>query len=81
LQLSASPNPSQHFFSLRIQSQSSTPVQVRIVDAVGRVVEARQGVGANSTLAVGHSYRPGVYYVQVLQGTQKATLKVVKGTP
>jgi hypothetical protein len=79
--LSASPNPTQHFFTLRIQSQSNAPVQLRIVDGVGRVVEARQGVGANSTLGVGHSYRPGVYYVQVLQSTQKASLKLVKGTP
>jgi hypothetical protein len=81
LQLTAAPNPSQHFFTLRIQSQSNAPVQLRIVDGVGSVVEARQGMGANSTLAVGHSYRPGVYYVQVLQGNQKATLKLVKGTP
>jgi hypothetical protein len=78
LQLTAAPNPATHYFNLRIQSQSNAPVQVRIVDGVGRVVEARQGVAANSTLAVGHSYRPGVYYVQVLQGSQKVSLKLVK---
>jgi hypothetical protein len=78
LQLTAAPNPSQHFFTLRIQSQSNAPVQVRIVDAVGRVVEVRQGLSVNSTVPVGHSYRPGVYYVQAVQGSQQVSLKVVK---
>jgi hypothetical protein len=81
LQVQAFPNPSHHYFSLRIQGQSNKPVQLRIVDVLGRIVEAKQGITANTTLTIGHNYRPGVYYIQVLQSNQKATLKIVKGTP
>jgi hypothetical protein len=81
LQVQAFPNPTQHYFSLRIQGQSNKPVQLRIVDVLGRIVEAKQGIAANTTLTIGHTYRPGVYYIQVLQSNQKATLKIVKGTP
>jgi uncharacterized repeat protein (TIGR03803 family) len=78
LQLTATPNPSQHYFTLRIQSQSNKPVQLRIVDDIGRVVEARQGIAANNTLTVGHSYRTGVYIAEVRQEGKKAIVKLVK---
>jgi hypothetical protein len=79
LQLTATPNPATQYFSLRIQSNSNKAVQLRIVDAVGRVVEARQGIASNSTFPVGNSYRPGVYVVEVVQESRKATVKLVKG--
>jgi malonyl CoA-acyl carrier protein transacylase len=56
-------------------------MQLRVIDAVGRVMEMKQGVAANSTLVVGHSYRPGVYVAEVLQEGRKATVKLVKGAP
>jgi hypothetical protein len=80
LQVQASPNPSQNYFSLRIKSSSDKSVQLRIVDAVGRVVEVRQGLSVNSTVPVGLSYRPGVYYAEVMQGTKKVVIKLVKRT-
>jgi uncharacterized repeat protein (TIGR03803 family) len=80
LQLTATPNPAQHYFSLRIQSQSNKPVKLRIVDGLGRVVESRQGIAANSTLSIGHLYRPGVYYAEFVQEGKKATIKMVKQT-
>lgn len=63
-----------------IAFESDKPVQVRIVDALGRVVEARQGVPSNSSLPIGHHYRPGIYIVEVMQEDRKVTLKLVKGT-
>jgi hypothetical protein len=78
LQIQATPNPATHYFSLRTQSTSNAPLQLRITDALGRVLEARQNITPNTTLTVGHSYRAGMYYVQVLQGNATATLKLVK---
>jgi hypothetical protein len=78
LQLRVAPNPASHYFTLRIQSNSNKAVQLRITDVLGRGVEGRQGIAANTTLHLGHSYRAGVYYVQVLQEGRKATLKLVK---
>jgi hypothetical protein len=49
-----------------------------MVDAVGRVVEGKGGIAANSSLRIGHSYRPGVYFAQVMQGGKMVTFKLVK---
>jgi hypothetical protein len=78
LQLVATPNPSQHYFTLQVKSNSNKPPQLRIVDAVGRVVEGKSGLTANSTHRVGHSYRPGVYFAQVMQGGKVMTVKLIK---
>jgi hypothetical protein len=78
LQLTAVPNPATHYFSLRISSSNNAAVELRLVDAVGRVVEAWQGVAANTTITVGHTYRAGVYYAKVIQDGEQATLKLVK---
>jgi Leucine-rich repeat (LRR) protein len=78
LQLTAVPNPTQHSFTLRISSNSGKPVQLRVVDEVGRIVEARSGIPANGTLPIGHSYRQGVYIAEVLQEGRKAAVKLVK---
>jgi hypothetical protein len=81
LSVIAFPNPASAYFSLRIKSNSDKAVQLRIVDGVGRVVEVRQGIASNTTVPVGRSYRPGVYYAEVLQDGKRVTLKLVKGVP
>jgi hypothetical protein len=47
-----------------------------------------KGIASNTTVPVGHSYRPGVYYAEVLtlklpimQDGKRVTLKLVKGAP
>jgi N-acetylneuraminic acid mutarotase len=78
LQVQAFPNPTQHYFTLQIKSKSNRPVQLRVVDALGRMIEVKQGIAANGTIPIGHQYRPGVYYAEVLQNGKKATVKLVK---
>jgi len=48
------------------------------MDNYGRVVETKNNVAANGTYTIGHRYRPGMYYVEVLQGKQKTTTKLIK---
>jgi hypothetical protein len=74
----ALPNPTTTYFTLQIRSSSNRAVSLRMVDAVGRVVEDRGGIAANSSLHIGHSYRPGVYYAQVIQGGKMVTVKLIK---
>jgi hypothetical protein len=75
-------NPATHFFSLRISSSNNTKaVKLCLVDAVGRVVEVKRGVAANSTVAVGYSYRRGVYYAEAMQEGKRVTIKLVKQSP
>jgi hypothetical protein len=78
LQARAFPNPSTTYFTLIIQSNSDKAVQLRVVDAVGRIVEGKNGLASTSTHRIGHSYRPGVYFAQVMQGGKMVTVKLVK---
>ncbi len=78
LQARAFPNPTSNYFSLVLQSRRTEQVNLRVVDLVGRVVEAKRGIAANSTLRIGDNYRPGIYFVEVTQGKEKVVMKLVK---
>ena len=80
LQVQAFPNPSSHYFTLRVMGTTNRPGQLHITDALGRVVETRNAVPANTTLTIGAAYRPGVYYAQWMLGGTKQVLKLVKTT-
>ncbi len=78
LQAKAFPNPSVNYFTFQLQSSSNQQVQLRIVDAAGRLVETKQGQSTNTTFTFGHKYKPGIYYVEVVQGNDRKTIKVIK---
>jgi hypothetical protein len=44
----------------------------------GKLIEARTNVALNSSIQLGYSYYPGVYFVQIIQGDKKAVVKLVK---
>jgi hypothetical protein len=72
------PNPSPSHFTLQVSSsQSSGRITLRMLDGVGRLVETKI-IAAGSQLQVGHKYRPGTYFAEVVQGSEKVTLKLVK---
>ncbi|MBB1286573.1 T9SS type A sorting domain-containing protein [Flavisolibacter sp. BT320] len=73
------PNPSSTHFTLQISSaQSKELVTIRILDILGRVIETKT-IAANTTLQIGHTYRPGTYFAEVVQGEKTRTVKLVKG--
>lgn len=76
LAVQALPNPAASYFTLVVQGSGTATI--RVTDAAGRLVESRQGVAANATLQVGHSYQPGVYYAEVVQGKERVVVKLVK---
>jgi hypothetical protein len=76
--ISVFPNPSLNYFSLQIKSGSTSVATLKVVDAVGRVIEVRSGIASNSTLQIGSSYAPGVYYAQIFQNGSATTLKLLK---
>jgi hypothetical protein len=78
LQVKAFPNPASTYFTLHFKSNSTQAIKLRMVDNLGRIMDEKNGLSANSTLRVGHSYRPGVYFVQVMQGGKAVTLKLIK---
>jgi dienelactone hydrolase len=77
-QLQATPNPATGSFLLKLSSPDNGPVLLRITDYLGRVVENRRNVPANGTLRIGHGYQAGVYFAELIQGSRKTMIRIVK---
>jgi hypothetical protein len=74
----AMPNPIRNYFTLKIQSNSKEVVQLRVLDVSGRIVETRDGMETNTAFQIGNNFRPGIYLVEVTQGKQRKTLKLIR---
>lgn len=72
------PNPSSDYFTLKISSKHQSPVQLRITDASGRAMETRNNLNANSTIQVGHRLHPGSYFAEVIQGSERKVVQLIK---
>jgi len=78
LVVKAAPNPTTNYFSLQITGgDDQAPVNIRVTDALGREVY-RQTTTSNSMLTVGQSFVTGVYYAEIMQGTDKKVVKLLK---
>jgi len=49
-----------------------------VYDNLGRVIERKSSLPSNQIVRLGGSYQSGIYLVEIIQGTQKQTLKLVK---
>lgn len=78
LKVTVMPNPSNYYFTLKLQSGSDMPVNARVVDITGRVIEARPQLPANGVLMIGHTYIPGAYFCELVQGTDRVIVKLIK---
>ncbi len=78
LKVTVLPNPSTTYFTLKLESRYNTAVNMRVTDSHGRVVDAKTGIGANSTLQVGHSYAAGIYFAEMIQGGVRKTVQLIK---
>jgi hypothetical protein len=77
--LQALPNPSVSSFTLKVQGDNvRSKMQVRVMDISGRVLQTIDSVVGGQTIQFGSTYRPGVYIVQLIQGSKKKQLKLVK---
>ena len=78
LAVKAGPNPSRNFFTLQLSGQAENRVQISVYDALGRVVEKLSVAPSLQSIRLGGVYVPGVYLVEVVQGTEKLNLRLVK---
>ena len=78
LELTAWPNPSQSVFQIRVRSTDpGSKISVRITDMSGRVITARQ-VSSGQIITAGSNFIAGMYIVEVMQGDQRKSMKLVK---
>ena len=78
LTVKVQPNPTNTVFTLLIQSPNASPASIRISNGSGQVIEAATNIPSNGKLQFGSNYQPGIYYFEVVQGTDKVVVKVVK---
>ena len=78
LTVTARPNPSMNDFTVRIQSNSSEVLNLRVLDVLGRVVETRDGTVTNLIFHIGTNFQPGLYFVEIIQGTERQIVKLIK---
>jgi hypothetical protein len=53
-------------------------INVRVIDLFGRTVEVINGVAPGQTIKIGAVYRPGIYYLEMIQGTNRKQIKLLK---
>ncbi len=78
LKVTVMPNPSSTYFTLKLESRYETPVSMRVMDAQGRVVDSKSQIGANSTIQIGHNYSGGTYFAEMIQGTKRKVVQLIK---
>jgi uncharacterized lipoprotein YddW (UPF0748 family) len=71
-------NPSKTEFIINTTTASQQTISVIITDNLGRLVEQRNGIAANTTIRLGSKYHAGVYYVELRQGKERQHLVLVK---
>jgi len=72
------PNPSHSSFTLRpATAVSNEKILLRIFDAAGKLVYTDNG-NANKDYHFGNAFKPGLYFVEVLQGNNRETFKLAK---
>jgi hypothetical protein len=78
LTVNAFPNPSISQFNLKLGSNSTQGISVRVTDISGRLIEVKQSLFPGQTIQIGGAYRSGVYIVDVIQGNNRKQVKIIK---
>ncbi len=78
LSVTVMPNPSITYFTLKLVSKSALPVNISVVDASGRLVDAKTKQASNSTLQLGHNYATGNYFAEFIQGNHRKVVQLIK---
>jgi hypothetical protein len=71
-------NPSPNDFNIHLRGNADNNIQLTVYDNLGRVIERKSSLSSNQTVRFGSNYHSGIYLVEVVQGTHKQTLKLVK---
>jgi len=75
----ASPNPSNHDFTIRtFTDNQKDKITMRVIDIYGRVIEVQEKMAPNTLIKFGSRYSKGVYFTQIIQGNRKVILKLIK---
>jgi hypothetical protein len=74
----AFPNPTEHQFILYLEGASNEKVQLVVYDAVGRQLKKIERGDASGAIKFGEDLKAGAYIVEVRQGVNRKTIKLIK---
>jgi hypothetical protein len=74
----AFPNPFEETFSIVLNSPSKDKINMRIYDAVGRLVDSRWFEAGIAEIQAGNQLPSGIYTIIVAQGEQKKICRLIK---
>ena len=71
-------NPTRNYFELQVSGNTINSTQLRVYDLQGRLIETKSLLQYSQTIRIGALYNPGVYLLQIGQGQEIQTLRLVK---
>lgn len=78
LQAKVLPNPFVHTFSIETVGADDEPIVVRVLSLTGHVLDQQRLTFVKGFFKFGENYRPGSYFVEIIQGQQRVIQKVEK---
>ena len=78
LTVTAYPNPYANEVHVKIQSTLTDNADVILYDITGRTMESKLNQQINSDIVFGQNLTPGIYVIEVRQGSESRKVKVVK---
>ncbi|MEJ7820701.1 MAG: Ig-like domain-containing protein [Chitinophagaceae bacterium] len=78
LRITASPNPISDYSIITVEGGNvSEKISLIVTNSLGEIIERRDNIVTKS-FRLAKNYRPGLYFIHVVQGNQKAVLTLVK---
>jgi len=78
IDLIAYPNPFNDDVNLELRSTSDSPASLRMVDLAGRIMMENKKVKPNELFTIGRELNKGVYFVEVIQGDSRKSVRLIK---
>jgi hypothetical protein len=74
----AYPNPTEHQFTLQLDGSTDERISVTVYDMAGKQVKKVERGGGPAPIRFGEDLKVGAYIVEVRQGVNRKTIKLVK---
>jgi hypothetical protein len=71
------PNPTTNQFAVQVNTAATEEAVVRLLDVQGRFIKSVK-VAANQTISLGSELKAGAYLLEVRQGKEVKTIRVIK---
>ena len=73
------PNPTNRYFTITTQSaDQKSSINLKVINVYGQVIENRNNIAPVQTVKIGGNYRPGIYFLEIIQGANRKVIKLVK---